>query len=375
MSASMFTWLAEPPARALSEALARLSRTEDVVHIAVMPDAHLAEEVCVGTVTATTRRLLPAAVGGDIGCGMAAVRFQAGANLHLGPKEAAQVLLALERAVPCALHPAAQAPPLPEELDAWALHAPSAESKKRREGRLELGTLGRGNHFLELQRDEQGDLWLMVHSGSRAMGPTIRDWYSARATRDPTGIAWLDAESSEGQAYLSDLAWALRYAHKSRERMVAAVATILGDLFGIEADLTSHIACEHNHVRREVHNGKELWVHRKGAMHLDEGQLGVVPGSMGSPSFHVEGRAHPLALRSSAHGAGRALSRTDARKRISLRALERETKGVFFDHRLAHRLLEEAPSAYKDISMVMRAQRELVRVRRKLTPLLVYKGA
>lgn len=374
MTAPIQVWLAERPSRLLSDALQRLSQTEDVVQIAVMPDAHLAEEVCVGTVTATTRRLLPAAVGGDIGCGMTAVRFHGSSEVLGGPTDAARILSALQRSVPCALHASADAPPLPDNLNDMPLHATSAETKKQREGRLEFGTLGRGNHFLELQRDDADNLWLMVHSGSRAMGPTIRDWHTTRALRDPTGIAWLDAESREGQAYLSDLTWALRYAHQSRERMVDAVAAILGDLFGLEADASSHIACEHNHVRREVHEGRELWVHRKGAMHLDEGQLGVVPGSMGSPSFHVEGRGHASALRSSAHGAGRALSRSEARKQISLRTLERESKGVYFDHRLADRLREEAPSAYKDIGVVMRAQKELVRVKRRLMPVLVYKG-
>ena len=134
------------------------------------------------------------------------------------------------------------------------------------------------------------------------------------------------------------------------------------------------VTCHHNHVRREVHGGEELVVHRKGAIHVPAGELGIVPGSMGSPSFHVAGRGCPEALDSSAHGAGRLLSRTDARKSVSVRDLERQMQGVWFDHRAADRLRDEAPSAYKDVTAVMRAQRDLVRIVRRLEPLLSYKA-
>ena len=147
------------------------------------------------------------------------------------------------------------------------------------------------------------------------------------------------------------------------------------DLFGALPDEASRVEIDHNHVRLERHGGRALWVHRKGAMGLAAGEPGVVPGSMGSPSFHVEGRGHDDALGSSAHGAGRALSRSEARRRIGARQLLREASGVWFDHRLAERLREEAPSAYKDIGAVMRAQRDLVRVVRRLTPVLAYKAA
>ena len=240
---------------------------------------------------------------------------------------------------------------------------------------MEFGTLGRGNHFLEVQRDEEEALWLLVHSGSRVMGPAIRHHFEARAERDPSGLAFLEAESELGRAYLDAVAWAARYARASRARMVDAAVALFGELFGIEADPGSRVEVDHNHVRRESHGGRELWVHRKGAMGLSAGERGVVPGSMGSESFHVEGRGHPEALDSSAHGAGRAFSRTEARKRIGQRQLLREAEGVWFDHRIADRLREEAPSAYKDIGAVMRAQRDLVRIVRRLRPVLVYKAA
>ncbi len=219
-----------------------------------MPDAHVSEDVCVGTVTATRRRLLPAAVGGDIGCGMATLRFDGSPDL------------------------------------------------------------------------------------------------------------------------LADAAFAAQYASLSRRAMVEAAAGIVEQALAVRRDPLSFLECDHNHVRREEHGGELLWVHRKGAMRLGAGERGVVPGSMGSPSFHVEGRAAEGALCSSAHGAGRAMSRSEARRRISTRALVREAAGVWFDHRIADRLREEAPSAYKDIGAVMRAQRDLVKIERRVEPVLVYKA-
>ncbi|WP_437554058.1 RtcB family protein [Sorangium sp. So ce367] len=374
MSARISAWLPDGASAALSASLSRLARTDGVAHIAVMPDAHVADDVCVGTVTATTRRLLPAAVGGDIGCGMVALRLRADADLLADRDRAAQLLSALRGRVPHLLRPAAGAPSLPGDLAEARLGAPRLEAMKHREGRMELGTLGRGNHFLEVQRDEEGALWLLLHSGSRAMGPAIRQHHEALAARDPSGVRFLDADSEAGRAYLDDAAWAARYARASRARMVTEALSLFAELFGVDADASSRIEIDHNHVRREEHGGRALWVHRKGAMGLREGEPGVVPGSMGSPSFHVEGRGHPEALGSSAHGAGRALPRGEARRRIGARQLLREAEGVWFDHRLADRLREEAPSAYKDIGAVMRAQRDLVRVVRRLWPVLVYKA-
>lgn len=157
--------------------------------------------------------------------------------------------------------------------------------------------------------------------------------------------------------------------------MVERAIDVFADRFGVGADSSSRIEVDHNHVRRESHDDGLLWVHRKGAMGLVMGEPGVVPGSMGSESFHVEGRGHADAMCSSAHGAGRELSRSEARKRIAKRQLLREARGVWFDHRLADRLREEAPSAYKDIGAVMRAQQKLVRIVRRLRPVLVYKAA
>jgi tRNA-splicing ligase RtcB (3'-phosphate/5'-hydroxy nucleic acid ligase) len=376
MTASMVEFLPDKSKNAeLRTAIERLGRTEDVVRIALMPDAHVAEDVCVGTVTATTRRILPAAVGGDIGCGMVAVRLRSDADLLADRDRAALVLAGLYEHIPHAMHASKNAPELPDMLRDKPLAGGALDALKRREGRLEFATLGRGNHFLEVQSDDENHLWLLVHSGSRCMGPAIRQHYESRAEQDPSGLAWLDVDSEIGRAYLEDAAWAAHYARASRATMVNAAMRVFGDHFGVEADTDTRIEVDHNHVRSESHDGHALWVHRKGAMGLAEGEPGVVPGSMGSESFHVEGRGCAEALCSSAHGAGREMSRSEARKRIAKRQLLREAHGVWFDHRLADRLCEEAPSAYKDIGAVMRAQQKLVRIIRRLRPVLVYKAA
>jgi tRNA-splicing ligase RtcB len=374
MSAKVSIWAAEPLQADVRLALERLAEAEDIAAIAVMPDVHLAHGVCVGTVSATTRLIYPAAVGGDIGCGMAAVAFDAAAGALDNARAAAAVLAGLYERIPFIKHAVAKAPQLPVELVAAKLSAPSLEKLKERDGRLQFDTLGRGNHFIELQRDQDDRLWLAVHSGSRAMGPAIRDHHLRGAAGDGE-LQWLDADSDRGGAYVADVAWARTYARASRRAMAESIAELIGDLFDSATDWSTYFDCDHNHVQRERHGDIDCWIHRKGALHAEEAMAGIIPGSMGSASYHVEGRGLPAALCSSSHGAGRALSRSDARRRIPASRLLGDAQGVWFDHRLGDRLREEAPAAYKDIGKVMRAQRELTRIVRRLRPLLVYKGA
>jgi tRNA-splicing ligase RtcB len=376
MTADLHSWLAEPLSPDVAKSLDRLRSAGDVVRVAAMPDVHLAEDVCVGVVVATKRRIYPAAVGGDIGCGMAAVRFDCGADVLASESAAARVFTALYRDVPVLVHPrSAMDRPLPDGLEDAALSAPSLDTRRRRDGRIEFGTVGRGNHFVEFQSDDEGALWLMVHSGSRAMGGAIRDHHLRGAQIDASGLAFLDVESDAGRAYLADHDWAQSYANANRRALIAAATKAVADAFDAAADATLLVRCAHNHVRRETHDGADLWVHRKGAIPAHDGEPGIIPGSMGTASFHTLGRGLAASLRSSSYGAGRAMSRSDARRRIKLRDFERAVEGVWFDRRLARRLVEEAPSAYRDIGKVMRAQRELTRVVRRLRPLLVYKGA
>ncbi|WP_321475948.1 RtcB family protein [uncultured Paludibaculum sp.] len=372
--ASIRTWLQAPMDRDVSEAIERLRRAPDVWRVAVMPDVHLSADVCIGVVVATSSLIYPQAVGGDIGCGMLAVAFDVEAAALAPPGVARQILADLRHAVPSRRRNRREAIPQPEDLSSGRLTHPSLESARRTEGAIEFATLGSGNHFIELQADADDRLWLMVHSGSRALGPAIRDHHLARAQPMATRLRALEAGSALGAEYLHDVAYARRFAAASRRAMAEEVAQVLAVRAGAHACWETAIATDHNHVSLERHGGRDLWVHRKGAMSARQGESGVLPGSMGSLSFHVEGRGCDEALCSSAHGAGRALSRAAARGKITERELRRQMEGVLYDDSLTGRLLDEAPAAYKDIRMVLRAQRDLVKIIRTLRPLLNYKG-
>jgi tRNA-splicing ligase RtcB len=225
-----------------------------------------------------------------------------------------------------------------------------------------------------MQADEEDRLWLMVHSGSRALGQVIRDHHLARAQPAEGRLRALDAESETGKEYLHDALWARQFAAASRKAMAEEIGKVLTRTLKCCISWQTMIAIDHNHVALERHGERELWVHRKGAMSAQQGQTGVLPGSMGSPSFHVKGRGCEQALCSSAHGAGRALSRGAARSKFSDRDFQRQMEGVWYDYRLTGKLRDEAPAAYKDIRAVLKAQRELVKVIRTLRPVLNYKG-
>ena len=384
--APVATWLAEPMEEKVAAAIERLRRTADVRRVAVMPDVHLATDVCVGTVVTTRRLLFPGAVGGDIGCGMLALAFDAQAStLDARPAVIGRLLAVMNSAVPITRRHRRRVVPYPDELRGAELSHGALEAVKRDAAALQLGTLGGGNHFVELQADAASDqLWLMVHSGSREIGQAVRGHHLAHAQRVDGGMLALDAETAAGQAYVHDVAWARAYADANRRAIADAVIDLLREHFHVRPVEHSLISCDHNHVAREAHgdgsdHGGErdelLWVHRKGAMPASAGVAGVLPGSMGTMSFHVEGRGCAAALRSSAHGAGRAMSRNVARRTVTARDVTRQMAGVWFDPRLTDALREESPRAYKDIRAVLRAQHDLVRVTRTLRPVMVYKGA
>jgi tRNA-splicing ligase RtcB len=371
-------WLSESLDDSVKRAIERMSRLEDVARIAVMPDVHLAGDICVGTATATRRLLYPAAVGGDIGCGMLAVAFDADADALRSGEVAGRMLRRLTERIPQSRRHRRHALPLPAELRCEDLSAGSLAGFAREEATLQLGTLGGGNHFVELQADEQGRLWLMLHTGSRALGQAVRNHHVAAAINataiNATAIASLDADADAGLAYLNDAAWASGYAAANRQAIATIVCDTLRELISAEPIESSLITCDHNHVRREMHDGEPLLVHRKGAMAADDGVAGVIPGSMGTRSYHVEGRGLPESLRSSAHGAGRRFSRSAARERFGAADVKHQMRNVWYDPRQAKALREELPHAYKDVRAVLRAQEALVRVTRTLTPVLAFKG-
>jgi tRNA-splicing ligase RtcB len=340
-----------------------------------MPDVHLAADVCVGVAIGTTHLIYPQAVGGDIGCGVLVVPFDVGAERLGDPAIAGKVLAGLERAVPARRWNRRAMINPPRSVADDLLSHPQLDALWRREGRLEFATLGSGNHFAELQADEEDRLWLMVHSGSRAMGPAIRDHHLEHAEAAGPGLRALDANGSQGRAYLHDAAWARHFASANRQQIAVNIGETLAATVGATLQWDLSITTDHNHVESEAHGGTVLWVHRKGAMAAASAQAGALPGSMGTASFHVQGRGCAEALCSSAHGAGRLMSRTEARRSVSARELHRQMSGIWYDYRHADLLRDEAPSAYKDIRAVARAQRELVKIVRVLRPVLNYKGA
>jgi tRNA-splicing ligase RtcB (3'-phosphate/5'-hydroxy nucleic acid ligase) len=369
-------WLAEPLPKDVARSIDRIAHAEDVVQVAVMPDVHLSGDVCVGLAVATRRLIYPAAVGGDIGCGMAAIACDATADALQNGLMAARLLAELGRVVPAMRHSRATMPELPIHLSERPLSDPRLTKLVTRDGRVQFATLGRGNHFLEFQADQEGRLWIMLHSGSRAMGQAITAHHVAAAERQSQRrkLPWLDAETQTGRDYLADVEWAIAYADASRLAMLRAVEQVLGDVLTSRLAWDTLIHANHNHVRREQHGGELWWVHRKGALPASKGVAGVIPGSMGTQSYHVTGRGCAESLSSSSHGAGRAMRRGEAAQRVSPKQLAREMRAVWFDTRFAKQLCDEAPSAYKDVQAVMRAQRELTRIDRVLRPLLSYKG-
>lgn len=366
-------WIgSERPDKEVLRSLDRLRGLADAVRIAVMPDVHAGASVCNGVVLATRSLIYPEAVGGDIGCGYAALRFDASADLLKSERAAGAVLERLYLHIPFLKQPhpidlGEACEPVREISDQLAKTA-------EREGRYQLGTLGRGNHFIEFQRDQEGALWVLVHSGSRAVGQAVLAHHLQRAESGNGGPACLQADTEQGQAYLRDADFALRYAARNRELICQQVAAFMDEAFAISVDPASAINTPHNFLRQETHDGVQLFVHRKSVNSAKTGELNVIPGSVGSKSFIVEGRGCAAALCSSSHGAGRALSRGEAFHKVSVRELERLAKRVWFDQRHMESMRDEAPSAYRDINAVMAAQRELVKQVAVLEPVLNYKA-
>jgi tRNA-splicing ligase RtcB len=372
--APLASWLAMPMETAARMAIERVRRAADVVHVAVMPDVHLATDVCVGTAMATRRLLYPSAVGGDIGCGMLACALDGPADLLNDPRNAGVLLRSLGERIPIHRRHRSRALPYPATLDPNELSHPALAAIAAEQARLQLGTLGGGNHFVELQSEASGRLWVMIHSGSRILGQEVKSHHLARATIRSASMLALDLDTADGAAYLHDQNWTRDFAEANRTAMLQEIANVFRDEFKVDLLESTRIGCDHNHVRREDHFGQSVLVHRKGAMPADAGLLGVIPGSMGTLSVHVEGRGCPESLRSSAHGAGRLLSRRAARDRFVKADLRRQMEGIWFDPRLIDSLREESPKSYKDVRAVLRAQADLVSVTRTLHPLLVYKG-
>jgi tRNA-splicing ligase RtcB len=371
----ILAWAREVPPGAVKQLQHIASQPYVVEHVAAMPDVHVAQGVAVGTVFVTERTVVPGALGGDLGCGVSAHRFAFPAA-SLGRAELERLLAALARRVPVgdAVHRGAGLS-LPPGLQAASLSTHRLQREWERLAPRHLATLGGGNHFLELDRDAGGDLWLLIHSGSRGVGGAIAAHHlRVAAARGEGSLPGLRTDTPEGAACLADIELACRFARANRDTLAARAMEVLAEALGCEPEPGAGVDVHHNHVAEERHLGRTLLVHRKGAVGLVAGQWGLIPGSMGTASYVVEGRGAPRAFGSCSHGAGRVLTRGEARARIRPAALEHALRRVVFDRHRVDDLVEEAPEAYRDIVEVLEDEAELVTPVLRLTPIAVLKG-
>jgi tRNA-splicing ligase RtcB (3'-phosphate/5'-hydroxy nucleic acid ligase) len=375
---------------AAREQLVRLSRLPIVHHhVAAMPDVHTGIGATVGSVIATDAAIIPSAVGVDIGCGMIAARTTLRADA-LDEKRVRRVFDQIARDVPAghAQHPeeralAVKAVPFRRELETLiAAHPALAKRFPRAQNWVrQLGTLGGGNHFIEVCLDEAERVWVMLHSGSRGIGNAIGTYFIELARRDmerqmaalpDRDLAYLREGTRHFDDYVRALDWAQRYAAANRQAMLELTLSALERHLPPFTVTEEAVNCHHNYAQRERHYGKEVWVTRKGAIRARAGELGIIPGSMGARSYIVRGRGSEESFESCAHGAGRRMSRSAAQKAFSLSDLARQTAGVVC--RKDRGVLDEIPEAYKPIDAVMDNQRDLVEVVHTLKQVLCVKG-
>lgn len=350
-------------------------------HVALMPDAHIGIGATVGSVIPTRGSVIPSAVGVDIGCGMIASETSlTAADL---PDDLSGLLGPIEKAVPAGVgrgHEAATS-----GADRWFRdHRPHStlSPKQITKATTQLGTLGAGNHFVEVCLDEGEQVWLVLHSGSRGIGNQLAQGHIAKARtmaaalerslEDPD-LAWFTQGTPEFDHYIGDMLWAQDYARVNRAAMMQALQSTFFGFVGAGREIRQ-INCHHNFTQQETHADKVLWITRKGAIKADVGDWGVIPGSMGTRSYIVEGRGNAASWRSCSHGAGRRLSRTAAKRGYTVEDLAEQMQGKVWLHERAASLLDEIPGAYKDIDRVMADQTDLVRVDRTLHQILNYKG-
>jgi tRNA-splicing ligase RtcB len=362
-----------------AEKTARLPIVEG--HVALMPDAHVGIGATVGSVIPTKNAVIPSAVGVDIGCGMIATELDVMESQL--PDNLEPLLGRIEKAIPAGVGQGHDR--VARNADKWLTdHAPASELAADKTAKVlrQFGTLGSGNHFFELCIDERGRVWVVLHSGSRGIGNMLATQHIATARRlakdlelrleDPD-LAYFVEGTPEFGAYIGDMLWSQEYARANRDQMMDNAMREVLAFIGTGRE-TQRINCHHNFTEREVHDGVETWITRKGAIKADVDDLGVIPGSMGTRSYIVRGKGNEASWMSCSHGAGRRHSRTKTKKLYTTADLVEQMKGKVWLSKRANALVDEIPAAYKDIDQVMADQSDLVEVLHTLHQVLNYKG-
>lgn len=382
---SVRSWAPELDENARQQAL-RSARSPAVAgDVALMPDAHFGLGATVGSVIPTDSAIIPSAVGVDIGCGMIAAELDLDAAGL--PDDLTPLLHSISRSIPAGFHKHAQAT---TSAARWMNANPVPEtdrvpSKALRKAADQLGTLGGGNHFVEVCLDERSRVWAVLHSGSRGIGNAMARGHISEATRlckdleralEDKDLAYFLNTDEQFGAYIADMLWAQAYALENREEMMDAVLKDIRHAVGRPVRELRRINCHHNYTERERHDGRDLWITRKGAIRAGTDDWGVIPGSMGAASYIVRGLGNPASYESASHGAGRRHGRKDAQRRFSVEQFTEamDNTGRTWQRGDAAKLIDESPMAYKDIDSVMAAQTDLVEVAHRLEAVVNYKG-
>lgn len=387
LSKRLMNWASILEPNTLAQAVQTASMPFIFPHLALMPDAHLGKGATVGSVIPTLGAIIPAAVGVDIGCGMIAVRTQFMRDQFASHRRALSELReAIERVVPLSAGRyntalTETAAKRVEQLTDMHVDAGFNPAVYAPNWPLQLGSLGSGNHFIEVTADEQGRVWLFLHSGSRGIGNKIAQHHIKVAQRvctqwwirlpDPD-LAYLVEGTHEFWSYIRELRWAQHFALLNRDEMMDRVVAVTSEWFGTDVVEHERVQCHHNFTERERHFGKEVWLSRKGAIDASEGTPGLIPGSMGTASYVVVGKGNRLALNSSPHGAGREYSRSAARKTFTHTQLREAMQGI--EWRDTAEFIDEIPGAYKPIDVVMNDAADLVEIRHTLRQIVNVKG-
>ncbi|MBD3362795.1 RtcB family protein [Candidatus Dojkabacteria bacterium] len=372
-------WLTEIEEGALQQTKNLANHPFAFHHIAIMSDAHVGYGMPIGGVMATEDVIIPNAVGVDIGCGMCAVKTS---KKQIDNNTLKKIMSGIRARVPLGFKHHKQ-----KQAEHRMPRGPEGTEIVKREYQKalkQIGTLGGGNHFIEIQKGDDGYIWLMVHSGSRNIGLQVAEHYNKVAKRNrgkyksKVPIKWqldyLPVDSKEGMKYYDEMKFCVNFALGNRKLMMERIKEIFSEETG-GCDFDELINIAHNYAANENHFGKSVWVHRKGATQAKMDQLGIIPGSQGANSYIVKGKGNPESFRSCSHGSGRKMGRREARRKLNLsREVKKlEEKGVLHSIR-GSRDLDEAPGAYKNISMVMKQQKDLVEILVELEPLAVIKG-